>query len=195
MTSQHDPSGWPEFYANRDPASYKAYAVERYKPFLALITARLGMADPEEVGSCELGIGAGTITSILAEAFPRGWFAGVDINQRMLEMATKAIGTDRYVLLCGDVRQSVNNPNFRPTVVHSHGLLEHFSDADAATIVDNYRDHYQVHYIPGLYPEPSYGDERLLPLDHWVKTLRPSRAYTFNEGLDYALVFHPRGYQ
>jgi tRNA G46 methylase TrmB len=194
MTFQHDPSGWTGFYQGRDPAAYQSYCGERYKPFLALVGARLGMADPDEQVSFELGIGAGTITAILAEVYPRAGFVGVDVNEGMLDMAIQRIKTENLILLHQDARAKPTNPNFRPTVVHSHGLLEHFSDADARTIVDHYRDHYQVHYIPGLYPEPSYGDERLLPLDHWVKALRPSRAYRFNDGLDYALVFHPRSY-
>jgi hypothetical protein len=65
----------------------------------------------------------------------------------------------------------------------------------AQGVIDRHRDYYQVHYIPGQYPSASFGDERLLPLSHWQKVLRPARAFTFNEGLDYALVFHPRGYQ
>jgi hypothetical protein len=100
---------------------------------------------------------------------------------------------ERVAMFELDVTEADAIPSFEPSVVHSHGLLEHFSDEQAAAIVDRHRAFYQVHYIPGLYESQSYGDERLLPLEHWRKVLRPSRAYTFNEGLDYALVFHPRG--
>lgn len=47
----------------------------------------------------------------------------------------------------------------------------------------------QVHYVPGLYAEPSFGDERLMSVDAWWKICQPDQIITFNGGLDYALVF------
>jgi SAM-dependent methyltransferase len=197
QTSSHDPSGWPEFYKGRDNAKYQAYCEERYKPFLALIAARMSMFHPEEASSLEIGCGIGTISAIIGSAFPRSTLVLADANLTMLERAAKRLAElgmhERVAMFELDLTASDAKPSWEPSVVHSHGLLEHFSDEQAAAIVDRHRDHYQVHYIPGLYESQSYGDERLLPLEHWRKVLRPARAYTFNEGLDYALVFHPRG--
>ena len=207
MTSQraaHDATGWSAFYRGRDPDKYQEYCEERYKPFLALITARMmGVkhVDPHAHRIClELGCGMGTISSILGKVYKDATLVLTDINPDMLMMAAQRMAAqmmhENVAMFCVDLLSETAKPQeFEPSVVHSHGLLEHFTDAEALGIVDRHRDYYQVHYIPGEYPEPSYGDERLLPLAHWVKLLRPSRAYTFNDGLDYALVFHPKGYQ
>jgi hypothetical protein len=57
-------------------------------------------------------------------------------------------------------------------------------------VIDNYRHaHTQVHYVPGLYDKPTFGDERLMSVDAWWKICKPSQIITFNDGLDYALVF------
>lgn len=47
----------------------------------------------------------------------------------------------------------------------------------------------QVHYVPGLYEKPTFGDERLLPVQAWWEIAKPDQIITFNGGLDYALVF------
>jgi hypothetical protein len=75
-------------------------------------------------------------------------------------------------------------------VVHSHGMLEHFDDH---TIRDVIRAHsharVQVHYVPGLYDEPTFGDERLMPAESWMDICAPNQIIKFNDGLDYALIF------
>jgi hypothetical protein len=75
-------------------------------------------------------------------------------------------------------------------VVHSHGMLEHFSDTVIRRVIDSYRGiaHSQIHYVPGLYPTPTFGDERLMPVERWWDIVKPSQIITFNDGLDYALV-------
>jgi hypothetical protein len=44
----------------------------------------------------------------------------------------------------------------------------------------------QVHYVPGLYPAPTFGDERLMSVAEWWDICNPSQIITFNDGLDYA---------
>lgn len=195
-------TSWPDFYRGRGGYDYEKYCAERYKPFLGLVAARMRtMLDhsDEDIISVELGAGTATVSTIIGRAFPQANLIVTDIDMRMIDMAASRLAEaclEANVLLYqADVTNSGCVPdNFDPTVVHSHGLLEHFDDATVKEIVDRHRPWYQVHYIPGLYPEPSFGDERLLPIEHWVGLLRPSRYYTFNGGLDYALVFHPQGY-
>lgn len=75
-------------------------------------------------------------------------------------------------------------------VVHSHGMLEHFDDHAIRQVIHNFRQaRVQVHYVPGLYPEPSYGDERLMSVEQWEDICAPDQVLTFNDGLDYALIF------
>lgn len=200
MTSQSETvqSKWAEFYKGREGPDYRKYCEERYKPFLALIAARMSMMDPDAM-SLELGAGTGVISAIIGRVFPRAALVVADNDFAMIQMAAQRLAAEglheQVSMFEADILDPTVKPDgWHPTVVHSHGVLEHFTDEEARGVIDRHRDFYQVHYIPGLYPEPSFGDERLLPLDHWVKALKPSRAFTFNAGLDYALVFHPRGY-
>jgi hypothetical protein len=81
----------------------------------------------------------------------------------------------------------------KPDVIHSHGMLEHFSDGDIQRVLfaheaDGVRA--AVHYVPGdKYEKPSYGDERLLPLSYWQDVHRPTKAFSFNDGFDYCLMW------
>ena len=192
---------WSQFYAGRTGHDYRKYVSERYDTFIERIIY--------EGRNChtflELGVGMGTITSILMErmtGLSRG-FAGVDRDEQMVETAGKNLmlaydewGADepppiftkdiRYLEL---TKGKVKSPNI---LVHSHGVLEHFSDEEIRQIVQQF-DTPQVHYVPGNgYGSPSRGDERLLPLDYWRELVQPQEVFTFNGGLDYGLVLNPK---
>ena len=78
---------------------------------------------------------------------------------------------------------------FEPgTMVVTHGVLEHFSDPDITRILSTYEDSYvsfQAHYVPTSgYREPSFGNERLLPVDYWCSLVKPDYYIVDNGGLD-----------
>ncbi len=75
MTAEHP--GW-------DPDRYLAHADERGRPFLDLV-ARVPVADPHHV--VDLGCGAGNLTRLLAQRWPRAHVTGVDASPAMVERA------------------------------------------------------------------------------------------------------------
>ena len=67
-----------------DPAQYLKYSGERLRPALDLL-ARIGAEDPRIV--VDLGCGAGNVTRILAERWPRARVIGFDNSASMLAQA------------------------------------------------------------------------------------------------------------
>ena len=89
----------------------------------------------------------------------------------------------------GDI---INKQGFKrhliPTIVHSHGVLEHMQDDDIKTAVQNWPLQSQFHYVPSSkYKEQSFGDERLMDSETWKK-LTDSKIVEFNDGYDYMIV-------
>lgn len=87
-------------------------------------------------------------------------------------------------------KESILNPKFfEPnTIVVTHGVLEHFSQEEVRTVISTYNDEnviFQAHYVPtDGYKEPSFGDERLLPVSEWIELLAPDYYIVDNNGLD-----------
>lgn len=186
-------SPWSKFYSGRGGESYRQYVRDRYAPFIGAIADRIGY----DSHVLEIGAGTGTITSILADynGHDNQRFCATDVDPEMVK-ATKcrleALGLDAVSVFTEDAI-GAQHPT-QADIVHSHGMLEHFDDDTIRKVIENYREHayHQVHYVPGLYPEPTFGDERLMPVDAWWRICKPvglSQIITFNEGLDYALVF------
>ena len=70
-----------------DPTQYLKYSGERLRPALDLI-ARIPIAAPQTI--IDLGCGAGNVTKLLAERWPRSRVIGVDNSAAMLERARAA---------------------------------------------------------------------------------------------------------
>ena len=143
----------------------------------------------------EVGCGLATITAILAEhtdAVRNEKFIGYrcyDVSPDMVEYARQNL-PEGYPVELGDARM----PTHRlPDIVHSHGLLEHFSDADIRKIIDAERRdgaRSAIHYVPShKYKTPSFGDERLMTAQQWEAICRPKYIVEFNDGYDYCLVW------
>jgi SAM-dependent methyltransferase len=179
-------SKWADFYRNRADDGYLAYVKDRYAPFIGSIRSRLRNGDLV----LELGCGTAAITKALIDGSRpySATFAASDIDPAMLEMARRRLADDDAVVFDCDALR----PKIRADVVHSHGLLEHFDDGTIRDIIRANRSRAQVHYVPGLYPKPSFGDERLMSAAEWRRICRPDEIMTFNNGLDYALIFEAR---
>ena len=118
-----------------------------------------------------------------------------DINIPMLELCCKntlSISTNNYF---GKVplfyaKENICEPKFfeSSTVVVTHGVLEHFSDEDITRIMSTYNNDkvlFQAHYVPTCqYASPSFGDERLLPVDYWIALIKPDYYLLDNDGKD-----------
>lgn len=176
-------SPWSQFYAGRANASYLEYAKHHYKPFIDAICSRITAGDTV----LELGAGVGTITAALEPIIELATLVASDIDpDQLYAMNQRFEGTDVIVSRL----DATSGVPASADVIHSHGMLEHFDDDTIRKVIDSYRGlaHSQVHYVPGMYPKPTFGDERLMPVERWWDIVKPSQIITFNDGLDYALV-------
>ena len=70
-----------------DPQQYLKFAGQRLRPALDLLS-RVDLDDPAEV--YDLGAGAGNVTRVIAERWPKARITGVDESEAMLEKARAA---------------------------------------------------------------------------------------------------------
>lgn len=174
---------WNDFYKHRAGSEYLTYVKKRYVEHINAITCLIGTD-----ASVELGCGTATITRALMDRGLTKTYIGLDNDQGMLNYAR--IRTPSAQLYHHNITKPFTIPF--PHVVHSHGVLEHFDDDQIRNIINLHRGaRAQVHYVPGLYPAPSFGDERLMPAYQWQEICNPDCIIIFNNGLDYCLVFNP----
>jgi trans-aconitate methyltransferase len=179
-------SAWASFYEGREGHGYLQYVKERYAPFISAIASRLQFKD------CvlELGAGTGTITKALVMrrdvGFSEARLCASDVDPAMVELAKERLAIEEEVSV---FLKDALEPS-EADVVHSHGMLEHFDDITIRSVIEAHRHaRVQVHYVPGEYDEPTFGDERLMPVKAWWDICQPDQIITFNGGLDYALIF------
>lgn len=190
-------SAWAAFYKTRDPERYLRYAQNRYAPFLSIVQAHVRPGDMV----LEAGCGMGTITRALhANGTPAKQFVMVDKCPEMLGIAAHAaryMPEDKIRLFGIDIRELSNDPRLGAfDVIHSHGVLEHFSNEDIRAIIKHQflcgprPPRALIHYVPGeKYDTPSFGDERLMSAEQWREICEPHTIVPFNDGFDYALVW------
>jgi Methyltransferase domain len=178
-------SKWSEFYVGRAGNSYLRYAERRYAPFIDAIRVRIRPNDYV----MELGAGVGTITAALERVTGSDVrFAATDSDPEQVAVMRQRFRWRRLPVDVGwrdaSVMCTVGD------VVHSHGMLEHFDDETIRRVIRSHPGaRHQIHYVPGLYDKPSFGDERLMSVDSWWRICKPTQIVTFNQGLDYALIF------
>lgn len=176
-------------YEARMNEKYRTHIERKYYPFIELILRELPL------GACsvgEFGCGAANISRVLAKAKPEIDHILVDIDQRMLALAGKNMDltSSRFELIPWNILSPL--PHLRLQLVHSHGVLEHFSDRDIRQILDCQKliTHTLIHYVPShKYEKPSFGDERLLTPEQWKKICNPDQILEFNDGFDLALIW------
>lgn len=160
---------WVDFYKKRINSSYQEYFEKRYRPFLESI--------PHAEFIIEAGCGIGSTTKALRKG------KAFDLYQTGSAIDN---GVDVYtgnILAIEDYPKS----NRSQTIIHSHGVLEHFDDLELRRIIEIQKTvaSLSVHYIPsGKYTCGTFGDERLMPKTYWEQF---GRVETFNDGFDYIL--------
>jgi 2-polyprenyl-3-methyl-5-hydroxy-6-metoxy-1,4-benzoquinol methylase len=194
---------WFNFYKNRVNSSYLEYAEKRYKPMIDKIIEFI----PECGRAVEAGCGIGTISKIIASK-KKCVILGFDNCEDMLKLAdtnitcsdffynengsTVWLKQDDILTYTGPAIHDSLDSDVRVDVVFSHGVLEHFNDAEINTIISNQKQYAKhiVHYVPGdKYKVPSFGDERLMCSGQWKEICNPSEIITFNDGFDYLLIW------
>lgn len=176
---------WVEFYRDRLNIGYVEHVKRRYADHLNAIYANIKPGDSVH----EIGCGLGTVTRGLLDRAP--WFASFEMSDRDPEMLNMARTRFKDGQVCWYKHDALKGPlPLSSDIVHSHGLLEHFSDDEIRWIIYNHsRSRVQIHYVPGEYPTPSFGDERLMKASQWQEICNPTKIIKFNDGLDYCLVF------
>ena len=155
-------NNWPDYYKYRVNSTYQNYFEGKYKVMLDFV------GEFETIR--EEGIGIGSISKYLLKKGVKTY--GFDICPQM-------------VSLCKENNPSLNvyvDDIFKPQkekvdMVVTHGVLEHFNDEQILHIIDRYKSENQssIHYVPiDGYKVPSFGDERLLSVNYWVKTFNPT---------------------
>ena len=148
-------NNWHSFYANRINSGYQRYFEFRYHPFLNCILHK----NPKRV--VEVGCGIGSVSKFLRQYNID--CLGFDITENMVLLANKNVNKQIFFTadaLNSDIASVLNDCGLAVT----HGVLEHFEDHDILKILFNYPN--SVHYVPlNGYSSPSFGDERLLPLE------------------------------
>ena len=160
-------NNWIDFYKSRVNSSYQQYFNQKYAGMIEMIVNQQPKVLKEE------GVGIGSLIKALQPLLPDTKFIGSDNNRKMLELCRENVSN--VELFHEDITN--HSVDYRGIdLVVSHGVLEHFEDAVIHYILQKYENAgvESLHYVPtDHYESPSFGDERLLPWQHWVKIKAP----------------------
>lgn len=169
-------SRWSNFYAGRINSGYQTYFEKKYGELLEIVSTHNTVR--------EEGVGIGSISKHLIKKGVN--VTGFDLCPDMLRLCQK--NNPELNLRKGDIFKSCSE---KVDIVVTHGVLEHFSDEQILAILKRYKKDNQknVHYVPlNGYKVPSFGDERLLPYQHWVEQFNPTDYFVKNNE-DLVLIF------
>ena len=176
---------WIDIYKDRLNNQYYDYFKKQYGPFLDCL------AQYSSKVNHEIGCGMGNSTRFLNEINTRKYpqYYCYDLCPEMLALAMKNIQSNHVFYKNIDIK-TIDFFDFPPGLVHSHGVLEHFSDEEINKIIINNNTDVQVHYVPSdKWITPSRGDERLLSKEYWQDKFEPDEVIEFNEGKDLILIW------
>lgn len=178
----YDKDRYVEHYRLRVKSSYQDYFEQRYLPFLNECRKHLRIK--------EEGIGIGSVSKALRKNDINCY--GTDISVDMIKLCME----NNPGLFCWQedmLKRTIPDLFVGTTAIATHGVLEHLTDTQIATVLERYNNSEvsrSIHYVPtDKYKEPSIGDERLLSWKYWVETFKPIRFVLFNDQHDLMLVF------
>lgn len=169
-------SKWSEFYLKRINSTYQIYFENKYKELLNILLSYKTVR--------EEGIGIGSVSKYLLKNNINT--EGFDICENMLELCK--LNNPTLNVWQDDIFKAITK---KVDIVVTHGVLEHFNDADINKILYRYKCNNQksVHYVPlNGYLTPSFEDERLLPCDYWLDTFKPKK-YINKDNKDLIMLF------
>ena len=204
-------SDWSEFYENRTGnAGYFEYFKKRYAPMIEVLSQMIFTVDElcQEEGVpltvVEQGCGLGNMTMALMDegmqrhrSQPMGMWGLRDKDLAMLSACALHFKTlnRHYRDVVNIDEDDILQIRSRGQIMHSHGVLEHFSQPEISRIMGLMKTYSlgMVHYVPtDKYKVPSFGDENLWSVDKWVRLCRPDWVETFNDGHDLMMVWDRR---
>jgi hypothetical protein len=170
----------------------------KYAPFIDMIVKLSGMSASYVA---EMGCGPANVSRIVANKLllTGGGKSHVltDLHHDVLDLARENVNTTDchhnvfefipHDLLSSDYSLITRR---KPTLIHGHGVLEHFDDDEIQYILEKQRMTAPnvIHYVPtDRYDKPSFGDERLMSVEDWVRIAKPNFKETFNDGHDLML--------
>lgn len=177
-------SEWAKFYKDRVGDGYTNYAEQRYAPMIEELNCDAKTA-------LEEGCGIGTISKIMLNNQP---LLDLTISDNDILMLQLALENMKGLISLNNVKLMDIRSTKKPHVdlIYSHGVLEHFDDRNIHRILKAQIDKCSklVHYVPtDSYDTPSFGDERLLPIQYWLDMFNPTRYKTFNSDKDLILIW------
>lgn len=176
---------WYNFYKNKVNNKYYNYITNRYKPFIDEIKKEI----KNNNYIIEMGCGLGNITKSLLKTYPHCRYKIIDNDSKIIYLAIDHLDAIMVEWDLFDITMPFPY-NQNCDIIHSHGVLEHFSDSDISEILQNQLkvSPILIHYVPSnKYNYKSFGDERLLSKEYWMKHFSPSEIIEFNNGYDLIL--------
>jgi len=152
MRTQQIPTNWDRYIGS----SIFAYGIFRgYRKFLPILKKEW----QKEAKILELGSGSGRISYWLGKILQVSEIVLVDLNEKLLEKSKKVFSGLKIPVrfIKKDIRFLDLKEKFY--LVHSNGVLEHFSQEEQISIIGTYRRHLQpggwaITYVPT--PSASY---------------------------------------
>lgn len=167
---------------------YFDYLCNKYEKFICDILNSIVINNYNVI--IEAGCGICSITRSLIEQDPERVYIGLDKSKKMLDLSLHNLlaipNKENFTLAQCDIVKE----QYCGDLVHSHGVLEHFSDKQIQKIICYQRKNFKelIHYVPSYkYKTPSFGDERLLTINQWKKICNPNEIIEFNDGYDLIL--------
>ena len=171
---------WSKFYESRVGNEYFNYAIHRYEKFIFSILNTGSNSFREE------GCGIGTISRAIMTSVGDKNVQLFDYDKDQIEL------TKRNLNISHAIQGNIFENHGKVDCIFSHGVLEHFNDNQIFNILNRQKMEakHVIHYVPtNGYSTPSFGDERLMSVEWWVKKFKPKSWYTFNNTKDLTLIW------
>lgn len=179
-----------KIYSQRMNSRYENHIRKKYAVFINEIVK----SAPEYAILAEMGCGAANISAAVASLRPDIKFHYlIDRCPLMLGLSINTIlkVSPRFKTIQHDIRNPISL-EVRPDIIHSHGVLEHLSDADIIRTIGAQIKNCNklIHFVPSAkYEKPSFGDERLMTPEQWRSIASPDSIVEFNDGYDLMLIW------
>lgn len=183
---------WYDIYKERMNDKYFKHIRYKYAEFIDELVSQ------KSDRYVELGCGAGNISKAIAERLPNSKLLIIDNCEKMLKLAEENV--PKGISFTLDIFSMDTHWAYlreEGSIVHSHGVLEHYSDSKIRNLLRFQSHCTQIHYVPGKkYKTPSRGDERLLSVSEWRNIIAPTKLdfkiTTFNAGYDFIIKVKPK---